>query len=183
MPGLPGSDFFKEIEDTKLCIKIKPSQVRIYPTIVISKTELEEMYNKGLYKPLTIEEAIDISVFMTSMFELNGINIIRTGLAPSDELRSDGNIVSGPFHPAFKELVEGEIIYKFLKEILDDNKENIIYVCEQDVSRVVGIGKSNLKKLQNKNITVKINRDLQRGLIMTEKKVYCREEILKNIIK
>lgn len=37
-----------------------------------------------------------------------GVNVIRIGLQPDDELCTPGNILAGPFHPAMGELVKAE---------------------------------------------------------------------------
>ncbi|TDT70437.1 anaerobic coproporphyrinogen III oxidase [Hypnocyclicus thermotrophus] len=182
MPGLNGSNFNSDLETIKKVVKIKPDIVRIYPTLVINKTKLEILYKRGEFTPLSLNEAIKISALAIAYFELNNIKIIRVGLQPSDDLREDGVIIAGPFHPAFKELVEGKIISLFFDKILSKNKINIIETNPRNMSRVVGINKVNkikyfniLKIIQNKDINIfeyKINNT-----------IYKREEILKNIIK
>ncbi len=106
MPGLPGADRDSEIETARKVISLKPDIVRIYPTIVIRGTELERMFLAGEYKPLDLEEAVDISAILTDMYEKAGIKVIRTGLQSSDNISSDGEVVAGPYHPAFGELVK-----------------------------------------------------------------------------
>lgn len=67
MPGLPGSDFKK---DLKLFKKIfsnqsfRPDQLKIYPCQVMPNSKLEEMYYNKEYKPYTKEEIEKLIVEM-----------------------------------------------------------------------------------------------------------------------
>ncbi len=136
MPGLPGSTFETDFETAKKVVEIMPQnarvyptliikdtemermyQSRVYPTLIIKDTEMERMYQRGEYEVFTLDEAIKRCRKIISLLELNGINIIRVGLQPSDDLRNGGVAVEGAFHPAFRELVDGEIYFDFLKKI------------------------------------------------------------------
>jgi histone acetyltransferase (RNA polymerase elongator complex component) len=106
MPGLPGDSrerFFTTVDRT---IDIKPDVVRIYPTLVIKDTPLEELYYAGRYTPLSLEEAVRWCKVALGRFEESGITVIRIGLQPTQELLKPGTIVKGPFHPSFRQLVQ-----------------------------------------------------------------------------
>jgi elongator complex protein 3 len=63
MPGLPGSDFDKDIEMVKELFsnpEFMPDMLKIYPTLVIKGTSLYNDWLNGKYKALTDEEAIDL---------------------------------------------------------------------------------------------------------------------------
>jgi len=63
MPGLPGSDFNRDLEAFKTLFedpRFRPDMLKIYPTLVVKGTKLYEMWIKGEYKPLTDEEAIEL---------------------------------------------------------------------------------------------------------------------------
>ncbi|HYA22290.1 MAG TPA: elongator complex protein 3 [Thermoproteota archaeon] len=63
MPGLPGSTSANDIEVFRVLFeddRFRPDMLKIYPTLVISGTGLEELYRKGLYTPLTNETASEI---------------------------------------------------------------------------------------------------------------------------
>ena len=154
MPGLPGSTFETDFETAKKVVEIMPQNARVYPTLIIKDTEMERMYQRGEYEVFTLDEAIKRCRKIISLLELNGINIIRVGLQPSDDLRNGGVAVEGAFHPAFRELVDGEIYFDFLKKIKEkDGKLNII-LNERLVSRVVGLKRKNLKRLGEINFTI-----------------------------
>ncbi len=46
------------------------------------------------------------------------VNILRVGLHPSEGLLSGDELIAGPFHPSFKELVMTEIWRDMLKFVL-----------------------------------------------------------------
>ncbi len=61
MPGLPGDNFEIDIETAKKSIAMKPDICRIYPSLVIKDTPMEDMYNRGDYIPYSLDEAVYIS--------------------------------------------------------------------------------------------------------------------------
>ncbi|MDD2619744.1 MAG: radical SAM protein [Syntrophomonadaceae bacterium] len=145
MIGLPGDNYQRDMESTQQAIALHPDMIRIYPTLVIADTELEHMYAQGRYKPLSLEEAVKITADMLKQFQAQSIPVIRMGLQPSEELRSPGTIIAGPFHPAFGELVEQEIFkeqaHKAIKSFMMANgphKTISIIVHPKDISKMTG---------------------------------------------
>lgn len=109
MIGLPGDSMEKCIYSVKETIKIGPSVARLYPTIVLNDTKLLEMYQSGEYKPLSQDEALDITKEMYRLLDDAGITILRVGLKSTDLITEGGEICGNTYHPAFRQLVEGEI--------------------------------------------------------------------------
>ncbi|MDO5303806.1 MAG: radical SAM protein [Clostridia bacterium] len=109
MIGLPGDTMETAIYSAQETVKINPSIARLYPTIVINDTELYNMNMRGEYKPLSQEEAIKRTKEMYKIIDGAGINIIRVGLKSSDIINENGEISGNTYHPAFRQLVEGEI--------------------------------------------------------------------------
>ncbi|HDJ96726.1 MAG TPA: tRNA uridine(34) 5-carboxymethylaminomethyl modification radical SAM/GNAT enzyme Elp3 [Candidatus Aenigmarchaeota archaeon] len=65
MPGLPGSDFKRDIKMFKTLFsdqRFMPDGLKIYPTMVIEGTELYEMWKRGEYNPLDDEKTIKLLV-------------------------------------------------------------------------------------------------------------------------
>ena len=65
MPGLPGSDLERDLEDLKTLIgdeKYRPDMLKIYPTLVVEGTALYNQYMMGLYEPPPIEGLIEMLV-------------------------------------------------------------------------------------------------------------------------
>ncbi len=181
MPGLPGSSFEADIETINEVIKIKPDFVRIYPTLVVSDTKLEKMYKNAMFKPLTLDEAVKLSSILVAKIELNNIRIIRVGLQPSDDIRAEGVIIDGPFHPAFRELVESYIIKKFFKKLLKIDKKLLVLCSKYDISRVVGIKKSN-KNYFGKKLEIIVEENVEKGILIVNNKKFSREELLENLL-
>lgn len=154
MIGLPGDSKEKSIETGKKIIELEPDFVRIYPTLVVKDTFLEKMLIDQIYTPLTLEEAIDICTYLVMMFNYYGIPIIRVGLQPTENIQLNQDVIAGPFHPAFRQLVESNIYRLILDEFFLNIKlkEPIftIRIKENEISSIVGQKSSNLKYLLEK---------------------------------
>lgn len=151
MLGLPEDNLERSINTCLEFIKLNPDCVRIYPTLVIKDTYLEKQFIEGIYKPLSLDEAVDQSTLLLMLFYLKNINVIRVGLQPTDNIQLGKDVVVGPFHPAFRQLVESNI-YKVLldyyfsdKEIIKDKQEFILEVNERKISLLAGQKSNNIK--------------------------------------
>ena len=63
MPGLPGSNPQKDLEDFKKLFedsRLKPDMLKIYPTLLLKDTGLAKLYEKGVYKPYPDDVFIDL---------------------------------------------------------------------------------------------------------------------------
>lgn len=63
MPGLPGSNYEKDLEGFKTIFndpQFKPDMLKIYPTLVVKGTKLYERYMKREYSPYSTEEAVKL---------------------------------------------------------------------------------------------------------------------------
>ena len=151
MPGLPGDSPETFRETVERTISLQPDFIRIYPALVIANTPLDRMYRQGLYAPLTFDQAICISKNALLRFEQAGIEVIRIGLQPSEELEKDGTIIAGPYHPAFRQLVESSIMLDRMKAALP--KQNAgdaveILVNPLDLSSAIGQKRCNIEMLR-----------------------------------
>ena len=80
MTGLYGSTPEKDLKTAKALIALRPDTARIYPTVVLEGTPLAELYRRGLYRPQTVEEAVDLCAQLLPLFEEAGVRVIRLGL-------------------------------------------------------------------------------------------------------
>ena len=112
MPGLPGDSQEKFRSTITKTISLHPDMVRLYPALVISGTELARWYLEGRYRPMTLEEAVEICAESCVRLEAEEIPVIRIGLMSSPSLLKKGQIVAGPWHPAFGFLVRSGIHQK-----------------------------------------------------------------------
>lgn len=155
MVGLPGDTREKDIYTAKKVIEISPQVVRIYPTLVIKGTYLEKMYNKGEYTPLRLEEAVDICAELLELYRQNSINVLRIGLQPTENINQGYDVVAGPFHPAFRQLVESKLILKDIEKQIREKKleqksKILISVNPKYTSEVVGQKRENIIYLRKK---------------------------------
>ncbi len=157
MVGLPESTRIDEINTAKQLIKLKPKMVRIYPVLIIKNTKLEQDYNNGKYEPIPLVQAVETCKEIYKSFVKNNIEVIRIGLQNTEEISSPDNensqVVAGPYHPAFRQLVESSVWYdKILEKIKKLNvkvKEVEVTVNPTDVNNVVGHKKENALKLKD----------------------------------
>ncbi|RDY28770.1 radical SAM protein [Romboutsia weinsteinii] len=152
MVGLPSDSEEKCIKTARQFIDINPDCVRIYPTLVVQDTGLEILLNKNLYKPFTLEESIQIVKKLLALFYVNNTNVIRVGLQATDEIQLGKGIVAGPYHPAFRELVEAEMIKDYLNNIIRENKVTsniVVKTNKKNISKVIGNKKSNSVYMKN----------------------------------
>lgn len=122
MIGLPGDSLARCIHSARETVKIGPSIARLYPTVVIQDTALYDQYRSGQYTPLTQDEAVLRTKEMYKILTEAGINIIRVGLKSTDIIGEGGDISSETYHPAFRQLVEGELAKEALEALLSDAK-------------------------------------------------------------
>ena len=121
MIGLPGDSLEKCIDSARRTVEIGPSLARLYPTVVLEDTELARQYAAGLYHPLSTEEAVAITKEMYRILDDAGITILRVGLKSTDlisETSENSRTCGHSFHPAFRQLVEGELAREDLEHQL-----------------------------------------------------------------
>lgn len=174
MVGLPESTRLDELNTAKDLAKLKPKIVRLYPVLVIKNTELEKSYLAEEYEPLTVNQAVETCKELYNFFEKKKIKVIRTGLQNTDLISNPENIesevVAGPYHEAFGQLVEDSIWYdKILNEIKKFNTKVIeaeIEINPININNVVGHKKENLKKLKDTydlDLKIKQNEEIKPG--------------------
>jgi histone acetyltransferase (RNA polymerase elongator complex component) len=116
MLGLPGQSRKSFQETVKKTIAIGPDFVRIYPAVVLSHTPWAACLDNKGYHPLSLTEAVEWCAEALRIFKVAGVPVVRMGLHPSESLLAPGNIVAGPYHPAFGELVKS---YLFREKVID----------------------------------------------------------------
>lgn len=181
MLALPGDTLEKSIYTAREFVKLSPEIVRIYPTLVVKNTKLERMYLDKSYIPLTLNEGVNWAKKVLKIYNESGINVIRVGLQPTDNINYGGDLVAGPFHPAFRQLVEESIMLDYFINVGKLN-EDTIEICAngKNISYIVGLKGKNKDKLKEilavKNIKFKIEN-------MPEDIVYIRREKETEVIK
>lgn len=174
MIGLPESTKLDEINTAKALIKLKPKIVRIYPVLVIKNTPLAKEYESGDYLPLTVEQAVERSEEIMKLFNKAKIEVIRIGLQNTEEItdptEKGSQVIAGPYHPAFRQLVESRMWYD---EIVQKIKQINIKVMQvtitanpDNINNIIGHKKENvlkLKELYDVDVVVKPDENIKKG--------------------
>lgn len=174
MIGLPESTWLDELNTARDLVKLKPKMVRLYPVLVIKNTELAREYLKQEYEPITLIQAVERCKELSNYFEKKKVKVIRVGLQNTDIISNPKNIqsevVAGPYHEAFGQLVDDSIWYdkilEAIKKINTKVAEIEIEVNPSDANNIIGHKKENLakmKELYEVDIRVKQNLSVKPG--------------------
>ena len=159
MTGLYGSDDADSIDTAKKFISLSPDTVRIYPTVVLPGTMLAELYLSGEYKVPSLDESVELCSHLLEMFDNADINVIRLGLHAQQDVCEE--YLAGGYHPALRELCEGEIYYRKMKNFLEDKPQGNyeITVASAEISKAVGQKKKNIIRLAELGYNCKVKGD------------------------
>jgi histone acetyltransferase (RNA polymerase elongator complex component) len=167
MIGLPGDTAEKSLETAREIVKLGAEGTRIYPLLVLEDTALAEMYKEGKYEPLSLSEAVNQTAPIYQLFEENDVLIYKCGLHPSEFLYN-GKLLAGPWHPAFRQLVQASIFIKKANILLQKDEKIIGFeVHPSDINAALGFEKGNLKELQGLRPGFRISQktDIRKGEI------------------
>ena len=153
MCGMPGQSRESFLQTVAQSVALKPDMARLYPLLVIKDTPLEVSYRSGGFMPLSVEAAAELCAEAWEQFTAAGITVIRMGLQPDEELCRPGNIVAGPFHPAFGELVKSIVLRRSvtpqIEALLSSGRRKIkILVPKNMESKLRGQQNANIKYWQ-----------------------------------
>ena len=106
MPGLPGSSFEQDFNDSKNLFedeRLKPDMLKIYPTLVVRNTGLYKLYREKKYKSYSTKELVNLLVKIKKIIPpwVRIMRIQREIEAP--------DIISGPKMGNIRQLVLEEL--------------------------------------------------------------------------
>lgn len=148
MIGLPLDTVEKSKETAKKILKLGAESTRIYPTLVINNTDLADLYRQSKYKALSLDEAVDWTTEIYKIFSQSSIKILRIGLHPSEALINGTELLAGPFHVSFKELVLTKIWQEKFEKLPINTKT--ILVNPKEINYAIGYNSKNKQLLQKK---------------------------------
>ena len=148
MIGLPLDTVEKSKETAKKILKLGAESTRIYPTLVINNTDLADLYRQNKYKALSLDEAVDWTAEIYKIFSQSSIKILRVGLHPSEALINGTELLAGPFHVSFKELVLTKIWQEKFEKLPVNTKT--ILVNPKEINYAIGYNSKNKQLLQKK---------------------------------
>lgn len=174
MLGLPESSLKDELKTASDLAKLKPKIMRIYPVLVLKGTQLEKEYNEGKYRPLNVNQAVEICKEVYGYLNKKKINVIRIGLQTTDMIcnpKNEGStVVAGPYHEAFRQLVEDGMWYDSIinriKMLNVKVKEIEVIVNPVNANNIFGHKRQNVRKLKdtyNVDMRVKQTKNMCEG--------------------
>ncbi|BCR05131.1 radical SAM protein [Desulfuromonas versatilis] len=158
MPGLPGGGPREAFESLARALALKPDFLRIYPAVVLKGTGLERLWRQGGFRPLELEEAVEVCAEMLWICHGAGVPVIRMGLQATTGLNDGSVIAAGPYHPAFGQLVRSQLWQRALRRATLQG-ECEISVHPADFSDAIGHRRKNLQVLQSEFGFIEITRD------------------------
>jgi len=175
MPGLPGGDVEEALNSLRLALNLKPAFLRIYPTIVIAGTALAELWNAGDYQPWSLDQAVELCTDMLLLCRQRDIPVIRLGLQQDSVL--ERNLLAGPFHPAFGQLVRSRIWRRALERA--GNYGYPLTVHPDDLGDALGHRGENRVWLRNicQDFSLLVDAAVSRGSLLSRNQNLTLEEL------
>lgn len=155
--GLPESTKIDDMNTAKTLVKFKPNVIDINSILVIKGTKLEEQVNQRKYKPLTLTQAIEtckelIKIYTEKNIEVSSVDFEQK-FYDSEQIDFVKKIVDGPFHPAFRQLVESGLWYDAIvtkiKKLNAKVMEVEVTINPIDANNVIGYKQENILKLKD----------------------------------
>lgn len=155
MVGLPGDSDAVTLSTARRLARLLPDGVRIYPTVVLKDSVLATWFERGAYRPLSLEAAVNRAKSAASVFRSRNIPIIRLGLQATSDLDDGAVRLAGPYHPAFGHLVYAaaylDRVLSELSEIGPATSAGIaIRVHPADIPRMRGLRNQTLTGLSQR---------------------------------
>ena len=159
MLGLDGAEESDDLATARALIACRPDTVRLYPALVLRGTGLAERMRRGEYRPLTLEEGVRRTARVMELFgEAPDIRIIRVGLHPSRSLEE--KLLAGPYHPAFRELCEGELMLsRLLRQIGNGDLSGrtvTVAAAPGELSRMLGQKRCNAAEIERRGARLRV---------------------------
>ena len=164
MTGLPCDTDDGAMKTARTLASLSPDTMRVYPTVVLRGTALEALWTAGRYTPPTLEQTVSLGAKLLYYFENEQhIPVIRFGLHDGEDLKAQA--LCGAYHPALRELCEGEwYVNEALAQLgrLDEDRARqpvTLCVSVRAVSKMIGQRKANLERLSRHGYTVRVRGD------------------------
>lgn len=148
MVGLPGETTTGLVDGIKRLADLRPDFARIYPLLILKESGLAGLWLKGDFQPLTLNQAIARTARVKAIFDNASITVVRMGLQETAGLADE--ILAGPYHPAFGELVLARLMFRKLRALLSKNErttDRLVRCAAADRSIVQGFQNRNQLRL------------------------------------
>ena len=144
------------IETAREFAELKADTVRIYPTVILKGTLLDELRKQGLYESFSFEETVDLCAELLLFFEGKNIPVIRLGLHASEGVEEQ--MTGGVYHQALGDIVRSRIMLMRMREQMAKlgGERFVVYTDKRNIGTVVGHGGQNKALFAKEGITFKI---------------------------
>ena len=148
MIGLPGQTEASSLNDLHRIAALSgqrepfPITLRIYPCLVLHKTPLAELMERGDYLPLTLEEGVLRAGRLLFEAERLGFAVQRIGLQETESLAR--SVLAGPHHPALGEMARS---VAFVASLLEISSEGPWEIERRHISLLRGHDKFGLRHM------------------------------------
>lgn len=160
MIGLPGDNELNSVRTAQELAALKPDLARIYPLLVLAGSRLAQWYRLGQYEPLSLDQAVSQTKKLVGIFRDGGVSVARLGLQATQMMEDAGQMIAGPWHPAFGHLVFSALMFDQACKRIDTlltkrdwietpeaKKGVVLQVHPRSLSRLQGDRKTNLDRL------------------------------------
>lgn len=127
---------------------------------MLNGSKLAQWYRSGRYVPLSLDQAVNQTKKIVTIFRRAGISVARIGLQATQMMDDAGQMIAGPWHPAFGHLVLSALMFdqacKQIGTVLTgregigesgEKKSVVLQVHPRSLSRLQGDRKSNINRL------------------------------------
>lgn len=179
MPGLPGGSRSEALSSLGQALALGPDFLRIYPTVVLRGTALADAYHDGSYRPLSLDEGVDLCSELLWRCRRHGTPVIRLGLQSSPELDRGDAWIAGPYHPAFGQLVRSHLWRRALERGAESQGVRSAEVHPADYADARGHRRFNLDCLQQRfgAFTIASHRTVPRDHVMLEGRCFSLADL------
>lgn len=164
MTGLYGSSKERDEYTAEKIAELSPNTVRIYPTVVFEHTLLAKKLLSGEYHPPGLDETVPLCAKLLLFFYNKNIPVIKLGLHAGDGV--EGSCLAGAYHPALRELCEGEIYLNAALGVVnsgnfkrDEKGRIVLLVAPRCTSKMTGQNGRNLKELSKLGYNCRVIED------------------------
>lgn len=164
MTGLSGDTDEGAMATARQLAALNPDTMRIYPTVVLRGTALEADMIAGRYRPPSLDDSVTLCAALLRFFEIERhIPVIRLGLHDGESLRNEAT--AGAYHPAFRELCEGQLYVNTALAVLTrmgllQYKQPItLSVSPSAVSKMIGQQRRNIRFFQERGLDIQVKAD------------------------
>ena len=144
MPGLPGDTPAISLASLERVITAGADFIRIYPTVVLQRTELARRYAAGEFIPLSLERGVSLCKLLLQRAMQACIPVIRIGLQADHGLDAE-SVLGGCWHPGLGQLVRSQLYNDLICRFVSAGESATLSCHPSRLSDVVGMNRNNLK--------------------------------------